>query len=521
MRRSGRASLCAIAALGLTAASAGAAVQVSQSGWQWGNPTPQGNTIRAMDFTGGHGFAIGDDGAALRTDDGGATWAGLATGTSQDLTRVQAISPDVIAVLGGDGCVVRRSDDGGATFHKVFVLAETDCPDKVAAVNFYNPQVGYLLLRDGNVLRTTDGGQTFGRGTAIPGTPASAGGGRAIPADAIFSTPDAGIVFLAGGATAFRTIDAGASWTPEPNVEPGNVQQMRAVSASTYYAFGPDTLLRSTDGGQSWQRRGAGAGSTITGVSCATADLCLMSTSRGDRLLRTENGGDTAEQITASTAPLFAAGFASATRAVAAGAGGATAISDDGGRNYGAVGGDIAGSFQFGLRLGPSPVVAFALGARGQLARTLDNGVSWRAINVATSADMQDASFATANSGYALDQRGGLFRTGNGGTSWQPIDPGTTSPPRAVIVSGERRPARRTARHPPRSRRRPVRPRRLAGGTPRGRRPVRSRRRRDLRVRLDCDRPHDGPWHCVDLGARARRASAAAGGFRCRCATWR
>src|SRR3712207_7616689 len=26
------------------------AVQVSQSGWQWGNPTPQGNTIRAIDF---------------------------------------------------------------------------------------------------------------------------------------------------------------------------------------------------------------------------------------------------------------------------------------------------------------------------------------------------------------------------------------------------------------------------------------------------------------------------------------
>jgi photosystem II stability/assembly factor-like uncharacterized protein len=435
-----RAFLGACAALSLAAAcpaAAGAAVQVSQSGWQWGNPTPQGNTIRGMDFIAGRGYAIGDDGTALRTDDGGVTWTGLATGTSQDLTRLQAVTPDVLVVLGGDGCVVRRSDDGGKTFHKMFVLAETSCPDKVAASYFVSPAVGYLLLRDGNVLRTTDGGQTFGRGTAIPGTPASSGGGQGVPADAIFTTPDAGVVFLTGGSTAFRTTDAGASWTPEGDVEPGNVQRLRPVSATTWFAFGPDTLLRTTDSGQTWQRRPASGGNTITGIGCATPDTCLLSTDRGDKLLRTDDGGGSAGAITASTAPIYAAGFASATRAVAAGAGGATVISDDGGSNYAPIGGDIAGSFQFGLRLGPAANVALALGARGQLARTIDNGVTWKAINVATSADMQDTSFTTIDEGYALDQRGGLFRTANGGASWQPIDPGTTSAPRAVITSGD------------------------------------------------------------------------------------
>ena len=66
-----RAFLGSLAALSLAAAcahTADAAVQVSQSGWQWGNPTPQGNTIRAMDFNQGRGYAIGDDGTAPRTD---------------------------------------------------------------------------------------------------------------------------------------------------------------------------------------------------------------------------------------------------------------------------------------------------------------------------------------------------------------------------------------------------------------------------------------------------------------------
>jgi photosystem II stability/assembly factor-like uncharacterized protein len=435
-----RAFLGGLAALSLAAAcphAAGAAVQVSQSGWQWGNPTPQGNTIRAMDFIAGRGYAIGDDGTALRTDDGGATWTGLATGTSQDLTRLQAVTPDVLVILGGDGCVVRRSDDGGGTFRKLFVLAETSCPDRVAASFFVTPQVGYLLLRDGNVLRTTDGGQTFGRGTAIPGTPASSAGGQGIPADAIFTTPDAGIVFLNGTNTAFRTTDAGASWTPVPAVDPGSVTRMRAVSPTAFYAFGPDTLLRSSDGGQSWQKRPGSAGNTITGIGCATDDVCLLSTDKGDKLLRTEDGGTSTGPITASTAPIYAAGFANVNRAVAAGAGGATVISEDSGSNYVPIGGDIAGSFQFGLRLGPAPEIALALGARGQLARTTDNGVTWKAINVATSSDMQDTSFTTADAGYALDQRGGLFRTANGGASWQPIEPGTTSAPKAVITAGD------------------------------------------------------------------------------------
>src|SRR6185312_6602269 len=95
---------------------AGAAVQVSQSGWQWGNPAPQGNTIRAIGTLSGRAYAVGDAGTALRTDDGGATWRGLNTGTALDLDRLQVITPDVLLIQGGKGCVVRRSDDGGATF---------------------------------------------------------------------------------------------------------------------------------------------------------------------------------------------------------------------------------------------------------------------------------------------------------------------------------------------------------------------------------------------------------------------
>ncbi|MEA2150793.1 MAG: hypothetical protein QOD69_2623, partial [Solirubrobacteraceae bacterium] len=166
-KRLGLRSVAVTAALvTLYAGAAAASVRVPLSGWNWGNPAPQGNALGAIDFQAGRGYAVGAAGTALRTDDGGATWSGLATGTAADLARLQIIDPDTVTILGSDGCVLRRTDDGGKTFHKIFIVAETDCPDRVRAATFVDKATGYLLLADGSVLRTTDGGQSFAKQTA-------------------------------------------------------------------------------------------------------------------------------------------------------------------------------------------------------------------------------------------------------------------------------------------------------------------------------------------------------------------
>ena len=80
---------CAAGALALLPAASPAAVQVGSSGWLWGNPLPQGNTIRALSFAGTQGFASGDFGTLLHTTDAGATWTGLlsGTGSAPEMTR--------------------------------------------------------------------------------------------------------------------------------------------------------------------------------------------------------------------------------------------------------------------------------------------------------------------------------------------------------------------------------------------------------------------------------------------------
>ena len=48
---------CAAALLAAVPALAPASVQVGSSGWQWGNPLPQGNTLRSISFAGLGGYA--------------------------------------------------------------------------------------------------------------------------------------------------------------------------------------------------------------------------------------------------------------------------------------------------------------------------------------------------------------------------------------------------------------------------------------------------------------------------------
>jgi photosystem II stability/assembly factor-like uncharacterized protein len=162
------AASCALMAL---PAGASANVQVGSSGWSWGNPQPQGNTLHAMAFAGSTGYAVGDFGTLLQTTDGGSTWAGLPAGTFTNLTRLQVL--DANTVIAGGGCVARRSIDGGRTFTRIaFTPVESSCPDKskLAAFSFLSANHGYLVLADGSVFETTDGGTEFAPKTGVPGT---------------------------------------------------------------------------------------------------------------------------------------------------------------------------------------------------------------------------------------------------------------------------------------------------------------------------------------------------------------
>ena len=186
-----------------------ASVGVGQSGWSWGNPLPQGNEIDSLDFAGARGYAAGKFGTLLRTDDGGSTWTGIPTGITQDLAQVSIIDADSIAIAGG--CSVRRSDDAGVTFSRLpWTASDANCASTLVSLDFPADQTGFLLLKDGSVLGTADGGKSWSRKTALPATKAT--GGSATPTGISFQSATTGVAITDSGRI-YRTTDGGNSWT--------------------------------------------------------------------------------------------------------------------------------------------------------------------------------------------------------------------------------------------------------------------------------------------------------------------
>jgi photosystem II stability/assembly factor-like uncharacterized protein len=425
MKRLIAALACAAGALAALPALAPASVQVGSSGWQWGNPLPQGNTIAAMSFSGTSGYAAGEFGTLLHTTDGGTTWSGLLSGTFTNLTEVQAIDADSVFAAGG--CVARRSDDSGATFTRVaFTPVESSCKEQFAAGWFVNQQTGFLALTDGTILRTDNDGDTFGQKNALPGTRAA--GGRATPEDLRFLTDQVGLGTTSDGKL-YRTTDGANSWSLISDTARA-VHSFFFVDANNGFAVGDGSLFLTTkDGGVSWTPKDLGIPPTnLRSIRCASLTLCVMTTDNGRAIVRTDDGGASGKLITPSQDPIFAADFASATRIAAGGATGATAVSDDAGLNFSPIGGRLSGNF-VRVRAGGQSGTAFAPGDNGSLAKSVDGGKTWTRGNVSTSEDVIDVAFPTAQIGYALDTSGGLFRTNDGGATWRTLDTGTTARP--------------------------------------------------------------------------------------------
>jgi photosystem II stability/assembly factor-like uncharacterized protein len=422
MVRKGVTSVLIAAAAGLAllalASPASGGLHRGRSAWQWGNPVPQGHTLRSVELDGSTGYAVGDFGTLLRADDGGSTWTALSTGITTDLQRIVVIGPDSLVVAGR--CVLRRSDDGGLTFRRLpWTANEKRCPAPIAAAAFAGSLRGYLVLADGSLLRTDDGGAHWTAQAPIPSP---------LPTGMAFTSADAGVVTTSGGLI-YRTADGGASWGVV-HAGPHGLRDVSFAGPAIGYAVGDaSTVLRTSDAGRTWTMRSSGIGPTLDSIRCASGPACLATTEGG--LLRTADGGKTLVAL-ASTSGVHGVSFGVGSRAVGVGEGGGIVISDDDGAGWSGIGSRLPGAL---ARLrATSPTLAFGAGPEGRLARSLDGGRTWGPIGTPTQQDITDVSFTSKTTGYALDLAGQVFRTGDGGTSWLRLRPGFPARPQALLA---------------------------------------------------------------------------------------
>lgn len=418
--------VCAVSlALAGTAVAIGA-VTAGNTGWRWSNPLPQGSDLKTLETVGSRGYAGGASGTLLRTDDAGATWSSIRTGLLDDITLVRAITTDSIVFAGS--CALRRSDDGGKTIRRLlWTPNDEDCSPKISSFHFPDTNNGYLLLENGEVLSTADGGESWTKRSAIPNTLVK--GGDAVAKDIWFTAAGAGVAAARAGnglAMIYRTTDFGASWT-QP-AQPGLFDFNRFEFVNANFGLGVGTIsgaVVTNDGGASWSIAiGPGGGPTIPAgsVDCANSNKCVAAASDGGMIFVTNDGGNSWTSVSPSSKPVLGVGMPSASRILGVGGSGTTVASDDDGATWNSISRGPDGEY---TRVrATSATSALAWGANGALARTTDGGASWNGVNTASSRAIVAAAFPTAERGYAIDNSGALMRTSNGGAGWQFFDTG-------------------------------------------------------------------------------------------------
>ncbi len=426
-------AICALGVLLGVSPALAAPVSVGHSGWLWGDPVPQGNTLNDVVFLGARGFAVGELGTVLRSEDSGNTWIGLPSGTGADLGQVQEVNANTVVV--GGGCAVRESENAGASFHRLPVNdSETSCATPIASFSFLSPSTGFVEQSDGTIFLTTDGGQTVAPKTPVPLNGSSAG-------RISFISPTVGFALTsgAGGGHIYRTADGAGSWSLVATT-PATLSDLEFVSATTAYAVGANnTLLKSTDEGVTWKALPLAlpAGSpaeSLTQISCSDVMHCLIATAPAaapstNVLVRTTDGGATGALVSPSQQNLLSVAFATASNAVAVGQGGETVLSSDGGTTFPTqISHRLGAAFPKLIRIGQSAMDAYAPGQAGQIAATTNGGASWGLLRVPTSAELVDVGFPTTEVGYAVNIDGTVFRSATSGLTWSILNSGGGAP---------------------------------------------------------------------------------------------
>jgi photosystem II stability/assembly factor-like uncharacterized protein len=441
--------------------------------WQWTSPDPQGNSLSAVVFEDASiGYAVGEHGAVLRTNDGGASWSirSQAPALSADLVDLLVLAPGELLAVGGSPGIF-RSHDGGATWAAVAnpstralrdvaftpgasiaavgdsgqVLHSSDggvtwsrlttaIANKTLRVQVWRDALHAIVGGDFVLRETADGGQTW---NPLPGVGANE---SEVWNDGFFI--DAQVGELVADFHTLRTVNGGQSWAASFVANP-QVYQAKTVRLSGLHWFRAShlegaSIFETIDGGHTWTTRFEDF--SINGILdlVQSPDGSFTAVGTEGSLVRSTNGGQAWDRIDACDCPTprphisqivslpDGRAFAGTTQPGVASR--AFLRSDDQGHTWAPVVNAPPLNFLNAMHF-PGDQIGFAAGGSGtaNVWRSIDGGVSWNPVPLSNPpfANCQVLRFAPVNENTTwavVIGSGGstMYRTSDAGATWLP-----------------------------------------------------------------------------------------------------
>jgi photosystem II stability/assembly factor-like uncharacterized protein len=379
--------------------------------WVHQNPIPTSQTLRDVAWVSpSMMLAVGDAANIHRSHDGGASWTMLhgretglwGTGLTAPFCAVHALNDTVVIAVNRDGAVVRTTN-GGDTWSIVFSQNGLYC----YSVTFLDAQYGIVGGGIGKMLYTTDGGRSWSVRSRYASSGSPDGVAMHTPFDWVAVTSD-GLIH--------RTLDSGATWTQStitPRVPQKSLSAIRFADALRGVAVGSEGAVTTTDGGTTWRYQEDLVTSDMRDVAYTSAGWVAVG--RHGFIMRSDDGTSWQRVASGTTQDLVAISFHDGLNGVVLGSSGTVLHTTDGGVSFSVLRDPMlpqlrAVSFSDTLH-------GIAAGLGGVILHTVNGGATWALRSPAITTDIVTAAWASPTTGIVAGARE-LLHTTDGGTTW-------------------------------------------------------------------------------------------------------
>jgi len=383
-----------------------------EEAWTWQYPVPQGNTIRAVRFSQATGIAVGDHGTIVRTEDRGLSWSFVANSFAQQIQGLCHLSGSKWLAVGREGLILASADDG-----RTWNRCQTDNRADLFAVAFSGAEIGAAVGSAGTILWSNDGGISW-----ILRSSGVKSDLRAI----VFLTAERAVAVGKDGVI-LKTANSGETWGRKYGdmdlfaVEFTDENNGYAAGGNLGYLKNRRIILRTTDGGESWQPQHKEWGSVLYGLTLIGQGDLLACGQKGT-LLRSADAGNKWTSTESATERNLSSIALSGKEGVAVGSYGTIVSTVDSGRTWTSQLPDkekSLSSISFA-----DPEHGLAAGWDGLLFWTSDGGITWTNSKTLPGRNIWSGCLVNPGKAVVLGKGGVVFLTADTGATWEQVATG-------------------------------------------------------------------------------------------------
>ncbi len=207
--------------------------------------TPTSEDLHAVQFPVDDqiGYAAGDNGTVIKTNNGGELWTLQTTPTANDLRDVVFPTDPLTGYVVGLNDTLLKTANGTSWSPQV-----TPTDVSLRGIDFFDSSIGFAVGDFGTILKTADGGDTWIQKPSGTGE---------ILRDVTFGTDSQTAWAVGASGTIVKTTDGGDSWAPQVSGtgESINGIQFPVDSNNGFAVAAAGVLLTTNDGGGLWLKQ--------------------------------------------------------------------------------------------------------------------------------------------------------------------------------------------------------------------------------------------------------------------------